>query len=77
MLRFFVLAMAMTGVGLLGAGAFNPDDGSVLRSEALWRIFGIGAYVGMAWLFGIPLFAAGRLAIRAIQRLCPRGAGRP
>jgi hypothetical protein len=73
MIRFFVLAVVMTWAGLLGAGAFNPDDGSVLRSEALWRIFGLGAYFGMAILYGIPLFLAGRLVVRALRRLCPRG----
>jgi hypothetical protein len=75
MLRAFLLAVAVTWVGLLGAGAFNPDDGTVFRSEALWRVFGLGAYFGMAVLYGIPLFAALRLAVRAIRRLCPRGTG--
>jgi hypothetical protein len=34
-------------IGLSGAGAFNPDTGAVLHSEALWRIFGIVGEGGM------------------------------
>src|SRR5213075_1747492 len=37
---------ALIAIGLLGATAFNPDDGVVVHSEPLWRVFGIGAYVG-------------------------------
>jgi hypothetical protein len=73
MLRTLLLAVAVTSVGMLGAGAFNPDDGSVLRSEALWTVFGLGAYFGMTMLYGIPVWAAGRLVLRAIRRLCQCG----
>ena len=55
-------------VGLLGAGAFNPDDGFLLRSEGLWRAFGIAAYAGMGAGYLIVLVAAGRLALGLVRR---------
>jgi hypothetical protein len=45
-------AFALAGVvfvGVIGARAFNPDNGSVLRSAVLWRTFGIAAEVGMRY----------------------------
>jgi hypothetical protein len=41
-----VLGLAVP-VGMVGAWAFNPDSGTVLRSELLWRIFGIMAEGGL------------------------------
>lgn len=65
----------MVVVGFLGAAAFNPDEGSVLRSTALWRIFGVPAYVGFAALFIIPVVALGRHTFRLVSRRSARGRG--
>ena len=48
---------ALIAIGLLGVSAFNPDDGIVFHSEPLWRVFGIGAYVGALtfWLSVVAL----------------------
>jgi formate hydrogenlyase subunit 3/multisubunit Na+/H+ antiporter MnhD subunit len=48
-------------VGMVGAYAFNPDDGEVVRSEPLWQIFGITAYLGAAAM--ILLVPAGLIAL--------------
>jgi hypothetical protein len=37
------IAVATFSVGLLGAWAFNPDNGAVAHNEPLWRLFGIPA----------------------------------
>ena len=68
MIRALLLAVAVTAVGLLGAAAFNPDDGFVLRSEPLWRVFGIGAYAGFAAAYVIPVLAVARLILFAGRR---------
>jgi len=51
--------LAAVPVGLLGAGAFNPDFGWLYRSEALWRFFGLYAYFGLfgGLLLGLVLLA--------------------
>jgi hypothetical protein len=48
-------------VGYFGAGAFHPDHGSLARSETVWSVFGITAYVGCALLSLLALMAVGRL----------------
>ena len=49
------ILLAAVPVGLWGASAFNPDDGWLVRSEPLWRVFGLYAYVGLfgGWLLGL------------------------
>ena len=73
MLRGLLIAGVTTWVGFLGAVAFHPDDGFLLRSEALWRVFGIGAYFGSIALYVIGALVLVRLALRGLRRLCPRG----
>ena len=74
MARAFLLTVVLVAVGLLGASTFNPDDGSLLRSEPLWRVFGLAAYLGLAGLYVIPIVALGRvfmgIARRAGRRRC-------
>jgi hypothetical protein len=53
----FGIGGALVTVGMLGAWSFNPDDGALVRSEPLWRVFGIGVYLGAA-LTWLSLFAA-------------------
>jgi hypothetical protein len=48
LLDVFLAAVGFTIVCLLGAPAFNPDDGFLLQSESAWEVFGIGAYLGGA-----------------------------
>ncbi|MFL5841496.1 MAG: hypothetical protein ACJ77Z_13690 [Thermoleophilaceae bacterium] len=65
------IAFAAIWIGLLGAWAFNPDDGAVAHAEPLWRVFGITAYLGA---FAIPVlavtsvFALGVRAVDACRR---------
>ena len=54
--RALLVAPAVVVTGLAGAWAFNPDDGAVLRSLPLWRVFGLAAYAGV---LGIALIAIG------------------
>lgn len=67
-------------LGGLGASAFNPDSGSVLHNEALWRIFGIMCEGG-ALLLGIAIIVFALLAtLRAmlsVTRSIHRSHGRP
>jgi hypothetical protein len=51
--------------GALGAWAFNPEDGSVMHSEPLWRAFGIAFEAGFLLLIVI---AAGMRAAALIRR---------
>jgi len=70
-LAICVLAVAIP-VGGVGAWAFNPDDGAILHSEALWRIFGI------MFELGLPLLAVlACLALAAGMRdaFCGRRSG--
>jgi hypothetical protein len=66
---FAVLAWAAIAIGMLGASAFNPDDGSVAHVEVLWRIFGIGVYLGVVALWVLTLTAIVLLVMRAAGRL--------
>jgi hypothetical protein len=59
-------------VGLVGAGLFNPDDGSLVHSEALWRVFGIGAYLGAA-MFWISTLTAAILGLATVLSRVRRG----
>ena len=58
------VAVATLAVGLVGASAFNPDDGTVARSEALWRLFGIPAEFALA---AIPLLVLSVFAAYLVQ----------
>ena len=62
------LVVAAAAVGLLGAAAFNPDDGFLLHSEPLWRAFGITAYAGYAGIYLFPLIALGHLVVKRSVR---------
>ena len=73
MLRAFFIAWVTIWVGYLGAVAFHPDDGFVLRNEALWRIFGISVYCAAVALYLIAALVLVQLALRALRRLCRRG----
>jgi hypothetical protein len=73
MLRAFLIAVSAISLGLLGASAFNPDDGFLLQSELLWRIFGLAAYFGLFVVYGIPVFLAMRFVARGLRRACHRG----
>jgi len=42
-----VIAAATGALGMLGAWAFNPNDGAVTDSEVLWRVFGLAAYASV------------------------------
>ena len=39
--RFVFMGALALPVGLLGASAFNPDNGLILHSMLLWRGFGL------------------------------------
>jgi hypothetical protein len=41
------IAFAAAVLGMAGAAAFNPDDGLVAHVDLLWRVFGIGVYLGV------------------------------
>jgi hypothetical protein len=62
-LRAYLIVIAVFAAGVLGAGAFNPDDGFVVRSEAHWRAFGITAYIAIAAGFLLTLAAIGRVGL--------------
>jgi hypothetical protein len=55
--RSALVASAAIAIGMLGASAFNPDNGSVAHVEMLWRIFGIGVYLGVLALWVLTLTA--------------------
>jgi heme/copper-type cytochrome/quinol oxidase subunit 2 len=61
--RKLVLGLAVTVtvfvVGLLGAWAFNPNNGALAHNETIWRLFGIPAE--LAWV-AIPLLVIVLLA---------------
>jgi hypothetical protein len=58
------LAIAVVALlSLLGVAAFNPDHGSVLESETLWRVFGIVTYVSWVALPLLVLIASMRLVL--------------
>jgi hypothetical protein len=62
-LRASLIVVVGLAVGLLGASAFNPDDGLLVRSEPLWRTFGITAYIAMAAGYLLVLTAIGRVVL--------------
>ena len=45
-------------LGYAGAAAFNPDGGVVLRSEVLWRIFGIMCEGSVLLMLAVVMAAA-------------------
>jgi hypothetical protein len=59
----FIVALGLP-IGLGGAAAFNPDDGWLLRSDLLWTIFGMYAYVC--------LFTIAPLTLTAVYVGCRR-----
>lgn len=64
-----LVAALLVVVGLLGAAAFNPDDGFLVPSEPLWRLFGITAYLGLGTAYLLPILAIGRLVFLLVRRL--------
>jgi formate hydrogenlyase subunit 3/multisubunit Na+/H+ antiporter MnhD subunit len=58
------LALAAVGIGMLGAWAFNPDDGAVAHVEPLWRLFGITVYLGA---LAVPVLALTGLVVAAVH----------
>lgn len=65
------IVLLVIGTGMLGAWAFNPDSGTVAHVEALWRVFGIAAYLGALALPLLLLRAAVAASARAV-RACRR-----
>ncbi len=65
----YLAAVLFLVVGFLGAAAFNPDNGSLLRNETLWTAFGLAAYLGLAVILLLVLIATGRLALRLARRI--------
>lgn len=63
-----LFVLAGIPIGLLGAAAFHPDGAWLLESEAVWRVFGIYAYLGI--LVGPPL--AVTVLVMALRRPCRR-----
>jgi hypothetical protein len=63
------LAFASIVLGMTGAGAFNPDDGFIAHLDPLWRIFGIGVYLGVIALPVILLTGLVALVMRFAGRL--------
>jgi hypothetical protein len=61
------IAFAAVWIGLLGAWAFNPDDGAIAHAEPLWRVFGIAAYLGALALPVLALTAVIALGGRAVD----------
>jgi hypothetical protein len=61
------LALAAIVVGMAGAAAFNPDDGFVAHVDLLWRIFGIGVYLGAIALPVILLTGIVALLMRVVR----------
>jgi hypothetical protein len=64
-----VVAVATFAVGLLGASAFNPDDGSLLHSELLWRLFGIPSELALVATPALALAVVGVALARSARRL--------
>ena len=65
----YLAAIAAAAVGMLGAAAFNPDDGWLERSDALWRVFGVTAYVGGAAIYLLLLYGVARLIMWIPRRI--------
>jgi hypothetical protein len=62
----FSVAILLGGVG---AWAFNPEDGVVLHSEVLWRIFGIMCEGGLFLLMGLVVVLGLFTAVRIMLAL--------
>ena len=58
-------------IGFLGAWAFNPGSGAVVRSYPLWQMFGGIAEIGMPLLLVLVICGAVLSARR--RRRFPRG----
>ena len=63
------LAFAAIVLGMTGAAAFNPNDGYVAHFDPLWRVFGIGVYLGV---IALPV-----ILLTGLVALLVRVAGRP
>jgi hypothetical protein len=68
-----LVAWAAIAIGMLGASAFNPDNGSVAHVEVLWRIFGIGVYLGALALWVLTPHAPNIVAIPAMPITAAHG----
>ena len=60
------LSAATAWVGLLGTWAFNPDNGALLRSDLLWRVFGVPGE--LAWV-ATPVLVV-LLVFAVVARFC-------
>ena len=68
MVNGVVVATCLFGFGMAGAWAFNPDDGAIAHVEILWRLFGVGAYLGLLLGYLIPLGFAIAAAVGGFSR---------
>jgi hypothetical protein len=69
-LQIAIVALAAAiAIGGVGAWAFNPDSGAVLRSLALWRIFGIMFELGLPLLLVVLLVAGIHGLLRSCRRI--------
>jgi len=66
------IAVGAVIIGMTGAAAFNPDDGLVAHVDLLWRVFGIGVYLGVIALPVILLTGLVTFVMRFAGRLRPR-----
>lgn len=64
-------AVGLVIVGAVGAWAFNPDSGELGRTVSVWRLAGIGVYVGTATQFLLMLIAVVKLGVEFHQRRHP------
>ena len=71
--RCIVLAVAAIVLGFVGAAAFHPDDGWLIRSEPVWQVFGLTVYAGA---LALPILLVAEAA-SLVVRLCERRHTRP
>lgn len=57
------------GIGMLGAAAFNPDDGFLVRSDPPWTVFGLAVYVGFVVICLLAVVGVIRLIFRLVRRV--------
>jgi hypothetical protein len=50
-----VVGLVAGSLASFGASAFNPDVGWLVRSDLLWTLAGIAAYIGIATLYALVL----------------------
>lgn len=66
------VSVAVFEIGLLGAWAFNPDNGSVAHSAALWRLFGIPGELSVPAFAVIALLLTVSLVAGLARTTCRR-----